>query len=78
MILQIQATMYNMLVRDSSKRRITFYRGRKIKAPDLIAEGANTLQVFLPLRFIPKVSPGPESHAAHAKAGQTEETVICS
>lgn len=77
-----EETMYITLSGDSSKRLLTFLRGyfSKIKAPDLIAEGANSLQVLLYLRFIPKLSQGPESPGtcAYSKVKETAVTGNCS
>lgn len=64
------------------RRLLIFLRGyfSKIKAPDLIAGGANSLQVLLYLRFIPKLSQGPESPGtcAYSEVKETAVTGNCS
>lgn len=67
---------------DSSKRLLTFLRGYfcKIKAPNLIAGRAYSLQVLLSLRFIPKLSQDLESPGtcAYSKVKETTVTGNCS
>lgn len=70
------------LTGDSSKRLLTFLKGHfcKIKAPNLIAGGAYSLQVLRSLRFIPKLSQGLESPGtcAYSKVKETAVTGNCS